>query len=93
MGVEGEGDGRGRRGGEEGERKGKQDEPLTRILNPPQQIYSFSTRSSSFPIKTPLIQVPQPRATIWNELPARLKDPSLSFDSFRKLLKTFLFDK
>ena len=25
--------------------------------------------------------------------PARMKDPSLSFDSFRKLLKTFLFDK
>ena len=31
--------------------------------------------------------------TVWNELPARMKDPSLSFDSFRKLLKTFLFDK
>ena len=31
--------------------------------------------------------------TIWNDLPARMKDPSLSFDSFRKLLKTFLFDK
>ena len=31
--------------------------------------------------------------TIWNNLPARMKDPSLSLDSFRKLLKTFLFDK
>ena len=31
--------------------------------------------------------------TIWNDLPARMKDPSLSFDSFWKLLKTFLFDK
>ena len=30
---------------------------------------------------------------LWNELPARMKNPSLSFDSFRKLLKTFLFDK
>ena len=31
--------------------------------------------------------------TIWNDLPARLKDPSLSKNSFRKLLKTFLFDR
>ena len=31
--------------------------------------------------------------TILNDLPARMKDSSLSFDSFRKLLKTFLFDK
>ena len=30
--------------------------------------------------------------TIWNDLPARLKDSSLSKNSFRKLLKTFLFD-
>ena len=28
--------------------------------------------------------------TIWNDLPARLKDSSLSKNSFRKLLKTFL---
>ena len=31
--------------------------------------------------------------TIWNDLPARLKDSSLSKNSFRKLLKTFLFDR
>ena len=32
-------------------------------------------------------------STIWNDLPARMKYPFLSLDSFRKLLKTFLFDK
>ena len=31
--------------------------------------------------------------TIWNDLPARLKDSSLSKNSFRKLLKTFLFNR
>ena len=31
--------------------------------------------------------------TIWNDLPARLRDSSLSKNSFRKLLKTFLFDR
>ena len=32
-------------------------------------------------------------STIWNDLPARMNDPSLNLDSFRKLLQTFLFDK
>ena len=31
--------------------------------------------------------------TIWNDLPARFKDSYLSKNSFRKLLKTFLFDR
>ena len=34
-------------------------------------------------IWTKVIQGP----TIWNDLPARMKDPSLSLNSFRKLLK------
>jgi len=29
--------------------------------------------------------------TIWNSLPDKLRDPSLSIDSFRRQLKTFLF--
>jgi len=29
--------------------------------------------------------------TVWNSLPDKLRDPSLSIDSFRRQLKTFLF--
>ena len=53
------------------------------------QLYIPRTRTVTFGPRSFKICGP----TIWNELPARMKDPSLSFDSFRKLLKTFLFDK
>ena len=52
------------------------------------QLYIPRTRTVTFGPRSFKICGP----TIWNELPARMKDP-LSFDSFRKLLKTFLFDK
>ena len=29
--------------------------------------------------------------TVWNSLPDKLRDPSLSIDSFRRQFKTFLF--
>ena len=30
-------------------------------------------------------------STVWNSLPDKLRDPSLSIDSFRRQYKTFLF--
>ena len=53
------------------------------------QLYVPRTRTVTFGPRSFKVCGP----TIWNELPASMKDPSLSFDSFRKLLKTFLFDK
>ena len=53
------------------------------------QLYIPGTRTVTFGPRSFKVCGP----TIWNDLPARMKDPSLSFDSFRKLLKTFLFDK
>ena len=53
------------------------------------QLYIPRTRTVTFGPRSFKVCGP----TIWNDLPARMKDPSLSFDSFRKLLKTFLFDK
>ena len=53
------------------------------------QLYVPRTRTVTFRPRS--FEVCGP--TIWNDLPAGMKDPSLSFDSFRKLLKTFLFDK
>ena len=53
------------------------------------QLYIPRTRTVTFGPRSFKVCGP----TIWNDLPARMKDPSLSFDSFRKMLKTFLFDK
>ena len=53
------------------------------------QLYIPGTRTVTFGPRSFKVCGP----TIWNDLPARMKDPSLSFDSFRELLKTFLFDK
>ena len=53
------------------------------------KLYIPRTRTVTFGPRS--IKVSGP--TIWNDLPARMKDPSLSEDSFRKLLKTFPFDK
>ena len=52
------------------------------------QLYIPRTRTVTFGQRSFKVCGP----TIWNELPTRMKDPSLSFDSFRKLLKTYLFD-
>ena len=51
-------------------------------------LYIPRTRTVTFGLRSFKVCGP----TIWNDLPARMKDLSLSFDSFRKLLKTFLFD-
>ena len=53
------------------------------------QLYIPRTRTVTYGPRSFKVCSP----TIWNDLPARMKDPSLSVDSFRKLLKTFLFDK
>ena len=53
------------------------------------QLHIPRTRTMTFGPKSFKVSGP----TIWNDLPARMKDPSLSIDPFRKLLKTFLFDR
>ena len=53
------------------------------------QLYISRTRTVTFGPKSFKVCGP----TIWNDLPDRMKDTSSSLDSFRKLLKTFLFDK
>ena len=47
------------------------------------QLYIPRTRTVTFGPRSFKVCGP----TIWNDLPARMKDPSLSFDSFRKLLR------
>jgi len=39
----------------------------------------------------PLLQISVDDPTVWNSLPDKLRHPSLSIDSFRRQLKTFLF--
>ena len=53
------------------------------------QLYIPRTRTVTFGPRSFKVCGP----TIWNDLPVRIrmKDPHLSLDSFRKLLKTFLF--
>ena len=54
------------------------------------QLYIPRTRTMKFGPRSFKVSGP----TIWNNLPTRMKDPSImSIDSFRKLLKTFLFDR
>ena len=53
------------------------------------QLYISRTKTMTFRPRSFKVSGP----TIWNDLPARLKDSSLSKNSFRKLLKTFLFDR
>ena len=54
------------------------------------QLYIPRTKTMTFGPRSFKISGP----TIWNDLPAgRLKDSSLSKNSFRKLLETFLFDR
>ena len=53
------------------------------------QLYIPRTKTMTFGPRSFKVSGP----TIWNDLPARLKDSSLSKNSFRKLLKTFLFDR
>ena len=53
------------------------------------QLYIPRTKTMTFGPRSFKVSGP----TIWNDLPARLKDSSLSKHSFRKLLKTFLFDR
>ena len=53
------------------------------------QLYIPRTKTETFGPRSFKVCGP----TIWNDLPDRMKDPSLNLDSFRKLLKTFLFDK
>ena len=53
------------------------------------QLYIPRTKTMTFGPSSYKVSGP----TIWNDLPARLKDSSLSKNSFRKLLKTFLFDR
>ena len=53
------------------------------------QLYIPKTKTMTFGPRSFKVSGP----TIWNDLPARLKDSYLSKNSFRKLLKTFLFDR
>ena len=53
------------------------------------QLYISRTKTMTFGPRSFKVSGP----TVWNVLPARLKDSSLSKNSFRKLLKTFLFDR
>ena len=53
------------------------------------QLYIPRTKTMTFGPRSFKVSVP----TIWNVLPVRLKDSSLSKNSFRKWLKTFLFDR
>ena len=53
------------------------------------QLYIPRTKTMTFGPRSFKVSSP----TIWNDLPARLKDSSMSKNSFRKLLKTFLFDR
>ena len=53
------------------------------------QLYNPRTKTMTFGPRSFKVSGP----TIWNGLPARLKDSSLSKNFFRKLLKTFLFDR
>ena len=53
------------------------------------QLYIPRTKTMTFGPRSFKVSGP----TIWNDLPARLKDSSLSKNCFRKLLKTFLFDR
>jgi hypothetical protein len=53
------------------------------------QLYIPRTRTMTFGPRSFKVSGP----TIWNDLPDRMKDPSLSKDSFKKLLKTFLFSR
>ena len=51
------------------------------------QLYISRTKTMTFGARSFKVSGP----TIWNDLPARLKNSSLSKNFFRKLLKTFLF--
>ena len=53
------------------------------------QLYIPRTKTTTFGPRSFKVSGP----TIWNDLPARLKDSSLIKNSFRKLLKTFLDDR
>ena len=53
------------------------------------QLYIPGTKTMTFGPRSFKASGP----TVWNDLPARLKDSSLSKNSFRKLLKTLLFDR
>ena len=53
------------------------------------QLYIPRTKTMTFGPRSFKVSGP----TVWNDLPARSKDSSLSKNSFRKLLKTFLFDR
>ena len=53
------------------------------------QLYIPRTKTMSFGPRSFKVSGP----TIWNDLPARLKDSSLSKNSFRKLFERFLFDR
>ena len=53
------------------------------------QLYIPKTKTMTFGPRSFKVSGP----SIWNDLPARLKDSSLSKNSFWKLLKTFLFDR
>ena len=53
------------------------------------QLYTPRTKTMTFGPRSFKVSGP----TIWNDLPARLKDSSLSKNSFSKLLETFLFDR
>ena len=61
--------------------------PLAVNYDPPAAIklsFPATTRARSA-----VVSVAGP--TVWNSLPDKLRDPSLSIDSFRRQLKTFLF--
>ena len=53
------------------------------------QLYIPRTKTMTFGPRSFKVSGP----TIWNDLPARLKDSSLSKNFFRKLFNTFLFDR